>query len=135
MSRVARQAVEQAGIDVNVLIDKLVREASRARGLVLRVLSEGRSGHFPARRARLFALREPLHDRRTSSNLPFYKAGRVDEIPSGHIEFRCLEGQPPGSSALGGPVLRARRRMPASQNPLEGAGLWDHLLDCPWHHF
>ena len=24
---------------------------------------------------------------------------------------------------------------PHRLNPLEGAQLWDHLLDCPWHHF
>ena len=46
MGKVARQVVEQAGIDVNVLIDKLVRAASGARGLVLGVFAEGPSGHF-----------------------------------------------------------------------------------------
>ena len=24
---------------------------------------------------------------------------------------------------------------PHRGNPLEGAQLWDHLIDCPWHHF
>ncbi len=24
---------------------------------------------------------------------------------------------------------------PHRHNPLEGATLWDHLLDCPYHHF
>jgi nitrite reductase/ring-hydroxylating ferredoxin subunit len=24
---------------------------------------------------------------------------------------------------------------PHRNNPLEGATLWDHLLDCPFHHF
>jgi hypothetical protein len=62
MRRDARQVVEQAGIDVNVLIDKLVRAASGARGLVLRVFERRPVGTFPARRAWVFALREPLHD-------------------------------------------------------------------------
>jgi hypothetical protein len=82
----ARQVVKQAGIDVNVLIDKLVRAASGARGLVLRVFERRPVGTFPARRAWLFALRKPLHDSGLRVNLPFYKAGRVDEIPPGHME-------------------------------------------------
>ena len=24
---------------------------------------------------------------------------------------------------------------PHRRNPLEGAVLWDHLIDCPFHHF
>jgi 3-phenylpropionate/trans-cinnamate dioxygenase ferredoxin subunit len=24
---------------------------------------------------------------------------------------------------------------PHRQNPLEGARVWDYLLNCPWHHF
>ena len=62
MGKVARQVVEQAGIDMNVQIDKLVRAASGARGLVLGVFERRPVGTFPARRAWLFALREPLPD-------------------------------------------------------------------------
>ena len=24
---------------------------------------------------------------------------------------------------------------PHQNNPLEGAEVWNHLLECPWHHF
>jgi len=120
MGKVARQVVEQTGIDVNVPIDKLVCAASGTRGLVLRIFERRPVGIFPARRALLFALREPLHDSGPQVNLPFYKAGRVDEIPPATLN-RCLEGKPL-ASALGGPVLRARRLMPAPPEPARRRG-------------
>jgi nitrite reductase/ring-hydroxylating ferredoxin subunit len=62
--------------------------------------------------------------------LPFYKAGRVDEIPPGH-----MEGKPLVLAHWAGRFFALEGLCPHRQNPLEGAVLWDHLLDCPWHHF
>lgn len=62
--------------------------------------------------------------------MPFYKAGRVDEIPPGH-----MEGKPLVLAHWAGRFFALEGLCPHRQNPLEGAVLWDHLLDCPWHHF
>jgi hypothetical protein len=81
--------------------------------LVLRVFERRPVGTFPARRARLFALREPLHDRGLQVTCrSTRRAGWPRFRPPHPIS---LPGrQAPGASAPGGPVLRARRLMPAS---------------------
>ncbi|MDE3158352.1 MAG: Rieske 2Fe-2S domain-containing protein, partial [Acidobacteriota bacterium] len=56
--------------------------------------------------------------------------GRVDEIPPGH-----MEGKPLVLAHWAGRFFALEGLCPHRQNPLEGAVLWDHLLDCPWHHF
>ena len=129
MGKVARQVVEQAGIDVNVLIDKLVRAASGARGLVLGVFERRPVGTFPARRAWLFALREPLPDSGLQAICRSTKR-------AGWTRFN----RPHGRQVLvlahwAGWLFALEGFCPHRENPLEGAVLWDHLLDCPWHHF
>ena len=34
-----------------------------------------------------------------------------------------------------GHVYALYGRCPHQNNPLEGAVLWENLLDCPWHHY
>jgi hypothetical protein len=53
--------------------------------------------------------------------LPFYKAGRVEEIPLDHIRFRCLEGKPLVLAHWAGRSFALEGLCPHRQNPLEGA--------------
>ncbi len=63
------------------------------------------------------------------------RAGRVEEVPPGRTLFVQL-----GEKALilgnwEGRIYALDGICPHRNRPLEGASLWEHLLDCPWHHF
>ena len=46
-----------------------------------------------------------------------------------------MEGKPLVLAHWAGRFFALEGLCPHRQNPLEGAVLWDHLLDCRWHHF
>jgi 4a-hydroxytetrahydrobiopterin dehydratase len=45
------------------------------------------------------------------------------------------EGHPAILANYGGSIYALSGICNHQYKPLEGAQLWDHLLDCPWHHF
>jgi len=65
----------------------------------------------------------------------FHFAARVDEVPPGTTRFCCIEGQGTVLAHWEGHIYALAGICPHRNNPLEGARLWGHLLDCPWHHF
>ncbi len=67
--------------------------------------------------------------------MPFQKLGRADEIPPGKTKFVCAGEAPVILANWEGRIYALHGICPHQHNPLEGAVLWDHLLDCPWHHF
>lgn len=67
--------------------------------------------------------------------MPWYRTGRVDEIPPGRTAFCCPAGKPVLLANWSGAFFALDGLCPHRRNPLEGAVLWDHLVDCPWHHF
>ena len=67
--------------------------------------------------------------------MAFQKVGRVEEIPPGQTRFYCVGGQPVVLACWADQVFAMEGRCPHRLNSLEGAQLWDFLIDCPWHHF
>ncbi len=67
--------------------------------------------------------------------MTWHLGGRVEEIPPGQTKAVCLEGTPVILANWNGAFYAMYGLCPHRLNPLEGAILWDHLIDCPWHHF
>jgi nitrite reductase/ring-hydroxylating ferredoxin subunit len=67
--------------------------------------------------------------------MPFHRAGRVEHVPPGRTSFWTLDGRPVLLANFEGRIYALSGLCPHRLNPLEGAVLWDHLVDCPWHHF
>jgi 3-phenylpropionate/trans-cinnamate dioxygenase ferredoxin subunit len=67
--------------------------------------------------------------------MPFYQLGRVEDIPPGSTKSYVVEGKPVLLASLSGQIFAMHGLCPHRSNPLEGAVLWGHLVDCPWHHF
>jgi len=65
----------------------------------------------------------------------FFFAARIDDIPPGQTLYRILQGRPVVLANWEGHIYALAGICPHRRNPLEGARLWDHLLDCPWHHY
>lgn len=65
----------------------------------------------------------------------FRKIGRVEEIPPGETKYVCLDQVPVIVANWKGQFFALSGTCPHKHYPLEGARLWDQLLDCPWHHF
>lgn len=65
----------------------------------------------------------------------FRKIALIEEIPPGRTGYFCLDTGPVVVANVGGEIFALSGTCPHQQNPLEGATLIDHLLDCPWHHF
>ena len=63
------------------------------------------------------------------------KLARVEEIPPGRTKFFRLGSKTVVLANRAGQMYALQGICPHRNNPLEGAILWDHLLDCPWHHF
>jgi nitrite reductase/ring-hydroxylating ferredoxin subunit len=60
---------------------------------------------------------------------------RAEEIPPGTTRFFRVGENPLIVANVEG-EFHALYGICSHQNlPLEGAKLWDHCLDCPWHHF
>ena len=67
--------------------------------------------------------------------MPFEKVARVDQVPPGKTHFLCIREAPLILANHQGEIYALYGLCPHRNNPLEGATLWDHLLDCPFHHF
>jgi 3-phenylpropionate/trans-cinnamate dioxygenase ferredoxin component len=67
--------------------------------------------------------------------MAFQKLARVEEVPAGHTKYVCANGQPVILANYRGQVHALQGRCGHQGKPLDGAVLWDYLLDCPWHHF
>ena len=65
----------------------------------------------------------------------FVKLARVEEIPLGQTRFFRLEKEPVLLANFEGNIYALSGLCPHQWNPLEGAALWGHLVDCPFHHF
>lgn len=67
--------------------------------------------------------------------MPFRKAGLVDEVPPGCTRYRVIEGTPVLLVNQAGRIYATAGLCPHRGNPLRGATVCEHLVDCPWHHF
>jgi nitrite reductase/ring-hydroxylating ferredoxin subunit len=67
--------------------------------------------------------------------MAFQKVARAEEIPPGKTKFLCRGDAPVILANWEGRIYALDGICPHQRNPLEGATLWDHLIDCPWHHF
>ena len=56
-------------------------------------------------------------------------------MPAGRTKFVCTRDTPVILANLGGRIYALYGLCPHRNNPLEGAILWDNLIDCPFHHF
>lgn len=63
------------------------------------------------------------------------KIARVSDIPPGQTKFFCVGQAPVVLANWAGQIYALYGLCPHRHNPLQGATLWEHLLDCPWHHF
>lgn len=60
---------------------------------------------------------------------------RVDEVPPGRTKFVHAGHRLILLANYAGRIYALHGLCPHQGNPLEGAVLWDHLIDCPFHHF
>jgi nitrite reductase/ring-hydroxylating ferredoxin subunit len=65
----------------------------------------------------------------------FQKVARVEEIPPGRTKFLHVGKQPVILANFQGRIYALFGLCPHQNNPLEGATMWDNLIDCPFHHF
>jgi 3-phenylpropionate/trans-cinnamate dioxygenase ferredoxin component len=59
----------------------------------------------------------------------------VDEVPPGRTKFVRAGEIPVILANYHGRIYALSGLCPHRNNPLEGAVLWDDLIDCPFHHF
>lgn len=64
-----------------------------------------------------------------------HKVARADEIPPGKTSFHCVGNKPVLLANWQGQIFAVAGLCPHQNNPLDGAVMWDSLIDCPWHHF
>ncbi len=67
--------------------------------------------------------------------MPFQKLARVEDVPPGRTKYVYAGKRPVLLANFEGRIYALSGICPHKGNPLEGALLWDHLVDCPWHHF
>lgn len=67
--------------------------------------------------------------------MAFVKLLRAEAIPPGGTRFVCSGENPVILANYQGRIHALYGLCPHKNNPLEGAVLWDYLLDCPYHHF
>lgn len=67
--------------------------------------------------------------------MAFVKAGRAEEVPPGRTKLVRLGSRPVLLANWGGRVFALDGLCPHQGKLLDGAAVWDHVLDCPWHHF
>jgi 3-phenylpropionate/trans-cinnamate dioxygenase ferredoxin component len=59
----------------------------------------------------------------------------VEEVPLGTTRYCTVDGKPVLLANDGGDIFAMDGLCPHRLYPLEGAGLWQGIVDCPWHHF
>lgn len=67
--------------------------------------------------------------------MAFQKVARAEEIPPGATKYVVAGETPVILANVEGEHFALYGLCPHRDNPLEGATLWDHLIDCPFHHF
>jgi 3-phenylpropionate/trans-cinnamate dioxygenase ferredoxin subunit len=67
--------------------------------------------------------------------MAFQKLASLDEVPAGRTKFVCVDDMPVILANWEGRIYDLYGLCPHQNNPLEGAILWDDLIDCPYHHF
>jgi 3-phenylpropionate/trans-cinnamate dioxygenase ferredoxin subunit len=67
--------------------------------------------------------------------MAFRKLARAEEVPPGKTKFVRAGATPVILANWNGRIYALYGLCPHQNNPLEDATMWDHLLDCPWHHF
>lgn len=65
----------------------------------------------------------------------FQRLAQLDDIPTGRTKYLVIETTPLILANWSGTIYALEGLCPHQKNPLEGATLWDNLLDCPFHHF
>ncbi len=65
----------------------------------------------------------------------FQRLARAEDIPPGRTQFVCVGEAPVVLANWAGRIYALHGVCPHRNNPLEGARVWNFLLDCPWHHF
>ena len=63
------------------------------------------------------------------------RVAAIHNVPCGRTYFVCVGATPLILANYKGEIHALSGICPHQQNPLEGAVLWDHLIDCPFHHF
>ena len=67
--------------------------------------------------------------------MAFRKLARAENIPPGKTRFLCADDSPVVLANWEGRIYALYGRCPHQNNPLEGATMWDNLINCPFHHF
>ena len=67
--------------------------------------------------------------------MAFVRLARLDAVPPGRTHFVSVGNIPVIVANYHGEFHAFHGLCPHRNNPLDGATLWDHLLDCPYHHF
>jgi nitrite reductase/ring-hydroxylating ferredoxin subunit len=67
--------------------------------------------------------------------MAFQKLALVEDIPTGRTKFACAGDFPVILANWEGRIYALHGLCPHQNNPLEGAAMWDNLIDCPYHHF
>ena len=70
-----------------------------------------------------------------SFRMAFQKLALVNEVPAGGTKYVCVRNTPVVLANWEGRIYALYGLCPHQNNPLEGAILWDNLIDCPFHHF
>ena len=67
--------------------------------------------------------------------MPSFLVARTADIPPGEARFFCVDGRPLMLAHWSGQFFALDGLCPHKGFELHGAMLWDHLLECPWHHY
>ena len=67
--------------------------------------------------------------------MAFVRIALAEEIPPGRTAFRYIDSTPVLLANVGGQFFALHGFCPHRGYPLDGACLYEYLLDCPWHHF
>ena len=67
--------------------------------------------------------------------MAFEKIAQVEDVPAGTTRFFCVRETPVILANHEGRIYALYGLCPHQNNPLDGATLWDNLIDCPFHHF
>ncbi len=69
------------------------------------------------------------------NQLRFARAARIEEVPAGTSKLVLVEDRKVLLANWEGRIYGFVAVCPHQHNPLEGARVWDGMLQCPWHHF
>jgi nitrite reductase/ring-hydroxylating ferredoxin subunit len=64
-----------------------------------------------------------------------FRVALTSDIPLNQTRYYCVDRRPILIANYRGEFFALDGICPHRHNPLDGAQLWDHLVDCPWHHF